>query len=282
MEKKSYVIVVGNEKGGSGKSTLSMHLAVFYLYAGYKVATIDLDGRQGTITHYIENRVRYASETGVDVPLPEHLVVTPGQFSSKRSSAEDERQLDAEIMAMRQDYDIIIIDTPGTYNHLSNAGHKNADILLTPVNDSLIDIDVIASVDPYTKAFVAESQYSANIRRINDLRVKAGGRPFRWFVLRNRISSTDTRNKHEVDAILKRVEPELGFKYISGVGERVVYREMFLRGLTMFDLLKHRLDDIAISHIAAKNELMAILREIGIDLDHAEAPQPSGPSLRIS
>jgi chromosome partitioning protein len=266
MGKKSYVIVVGNEKGGSGKSTISMHLAVFYLYAGYKVATIDLDGRQGTITHYIKNRVRWSADHKIEIPVPEHLVVTPSQYSSRRSSVDDERQLDGEIAAMRGDYDIVIIDTPGTYNHLSNAGHKNADILITPINDSLIDIDVIAAIDPYSKDFVAESQYAANIRRIGRIRAKAGDDPFQWFVLRNRISHTESKNKQEVDMILRSLEGRIGFTYLPGLGERVVYRELFLRGLTMFDLLNHRLDEISVSHVAAKNELMMILRALGIPL----------------
>jgi chromosome partitioning protein len=266
MGKKSYVIVVGNEKGGSGKSTISMHLAVFYLYSGYKVATIDLDGRQGTITHYIENRVRWSSDNRIEVPVPEHLVVTPSQYSSRRSSVDDERQLDDEIAAMRGDYDIVIVDTPGTYNHLSNAGHKNADMLITPINDSLIDIDVIATIDPYSKEFVTESQYATNIRRINRIRAKSGSDPFAWFVLRNRISHTESKNKHEVDMILRSLEQRLGFTYLPGLGERVVYRELFLKGLTMFDLLNHRLDEISVSHVAAKNELMSIIRAIGIPL----------------
>ena len=130
MSENAKVLVIGNEKGGSGKSTLSIHLAIAYLYSGYKVATIDLDGRQGTLTHYIENRVKYSKEKNLNLPVPEHLVVTPSQFTNRKSSTEDEEQLDAEIKDLKNEYDIIIIDTPGTYNHLSNAGHKNADILI--------------------------------------------------------------------------------------------------------------------------------------------------------
>ncbi|MBP3616075.1 MAG: AAA family ATPase [Alphaproteobacteria bacterium] len=260
------VIVVGNEKGGSGKSTLSIHLAVSYLYSGYKVATIDLDGRQGTLTHYIENRVRYAEENKLDLPMPEHLVVTPSQFSNKRSSEEDEEQLDAEIQDLKNEYDIIIIDTPGTFSHLSNAGHKNADILVTPVNDSLVDIDVLANIDPNSKEIISESQYTENIREIQKKRADLGMADLMWIVLRNRISHIDAKNKREVDAILKRLQEKLGFTYISGIGERVVYREMFLKGLTILDLLKIGKEEISISHIAAKNELLAVLNTINIPL----------------
>ena len=258
------VIVVGNEKGGSGKSTLSIHLAVSYLYSGYKVATIDLDGRQGTLTRYIENRVRYAEENKLDLPMPEHLVVTPSQFSNKRSSEEDEKQLNDEIKDLKNDYDVIVIDTPGTFSHLSNAGHKNADILVTPVNDSLVDIDVIANIDPNTKEIISESQYTENIREIQKKRAELGKDELIWIVLRNRISHIDAKNKREVDAILKVLQEKLGFMYISGIGERVVYREMFLKGLTILDLLKLGEDEISISHIAAKNELLSVLNAINI------------------
>lgn len=266
MSNNSYVIVVGNEKGGSGKSTLSIHLAIAYLYAGYKVATIDLDGRQGTLTHYIENRIRYANDNHIKLPMPEHLVVTPSQFSNKRSSAEDEEQLDAEIQDLKKEYDIIIIDTPGTFSHLSNAGHKNADILITPVNDSLVDIDVIANIDPYTKKIISESQYTNNIRDIQKKRKELGKQDLRWIVLRNRISHIDAKNKREIDAILKLLQTEIGFTYISGIGERVVYREMFLKGLTILDLMEIGKDEISLSHIAAKNELLTVLNTINIPL----------------
>ena len=266
MSNNSYVIVVGNEKGGSGKSTLSIHLAIAYLYAGYKVATIDLDGRQGTLTHYIENRIRYANDNHIKLPMPEHLVVTPSQFSNKRSSAEDEEQLDAEIQDLKKEYDIIIIDTPGTFSHLSNAGHKNADILITPVNDSLVDIDVIANIDPYTKKIISESQYTNNIRDIQKKRKELGKQDLRWIVLRNRISHIDAKNKREIDAILKLLQTKIGFTYISGIGERVVYREMFLKGLTILDLMEIGKDEISLSHIAAKNELLTVLNTINIPL----------------
>ena len=285
MENTARVIVVGNEKGGSGKSTLSIHLAIAYLYSGYRVATIDLDGRQGTLTHYIENRVKYADEHGITLPQPEHLVVTPSQFSNRKSSAEDEAQLDAEIRDLKREYDIIIIDTPGTFSHLSNAGHKNADILITPVNDSLVDIDVLANIDPNTREIIDESQYTRNIRDIEKRRLELGKSPLNWIVLRNRISHIDAKNKREVDQILHRLQEKIGFNYISGIGERVVYREMFLHGLTILDLLKFHKTEISISHIAAKNELLTILNVINIPIrmeditSTSTTPQFTPPSM---
>ena len=56
----AHVIVIGNEKGGTGKSTVSMHLAIALLNMGQRVATIDLDSRQKSLTHYVENRRAWA------------------------------------------------------------------------------------------------------------------------------------------------------------------------------------------------------------------------------
>ena len=221
------VIVVGNEKGGSGKSTLSINVAVAYLYKGFKVATIDLDGRQGTITHYIENRVKFSNANDLNLPFPEHLVITPSQYMNHRTSWQDEAQLDNEIKELKRSYDIIVIDTPGTFHHLSNAGHKNADILLTPVNDSLIDIDVIANIDPETKELIGEAQYTKNIRDIQEKQRILNKPPLKWIVLRNRTSQINAKNKQEVDNILNSLQYKLGFTYMQGFAERVVYRDVF-------------------------------------------------------
>ena len=247
------VIVVGNEKGGSGKSTLSINIAVAYLYKGFKVATIDLDGRQGTITHYIENRVKFSNANDLNLPFPEHLVITPSQYMNTRTSWQDEAQLDNEIK------DIIVIDTPGTFHHLSNAGHKNANVLLTPVNDSLIDIDVIANIDPETRQLIDEAQYTKNIRDIQEKQKMLNKEPLKWIVLRNRTSQINAKNKQEVNNILTSLQNQLGFTYIQGFAERVVYREMFLKGLTIYDLLHLKSKELTNSHITAEKELNDIL-----------------------
>ena len=266
------VIVVGNEKGGSGKSTLSIHLAIGYMYAGYKVATIDLDGRQGTLTHYIENRINFCKSNQTVLPIPEHLVVTPQLFADEQGAQEDADDLDAEINNLKQNYDIIIIDTPGTYNHLSNAGHKNADILITPVNDSLLDLDVLAKFD-VPNNFFSKSHYAQNVEKLKGLVSGENNldqiiaKNFRWIVLRNRVSHVDANNKREVDKMLKYLSEKMGFEYLSGIGERVIYREMFLKGLTISDITNNKKlsSGISLSHVAAKNELNSVMTAIGIE-----------------
>ncbi len=266
------VIVVGNEKGGSGKSTLSFHFAVAYMYSGYKVATIDLDGRQGTLTHYIENRINFCKSKNMVLPIPEHLVITPQLFSDEIAAKEDMEDLDYEIDSLKNNFDIIIIDTPGTYNHLSNTGHKNADILITPVNDSLLDLDVIAKID-VEKNILEKSHYTKNVEKLNSRinnpeigqEIKQN---FKWIVLRNRVAHIEANNKKEVDKMLKYFSEEIGFKYLSGIGERVIYRELFLKGLTISDIVNEPLlqNKLTISHIAAKNELTTVMNTIGIPI----------------
>src|SRR3954447_22314176 len=51
-----HFIVFANEKGGTGKSTTAVHTAIALAASGHKVAALDLDSRQRTMTRYFENR----------------------------------------------------------------------------------------------------------------------------------------------------------------------------------------------------------------------------------
>ena len=139
MPKQPRIVVFGNEKGGTGKSTLAMHLVVALLTRGFKVGTIDLDARQGTVTRYIANRRRYAERKGLAIPMPTHVAVLP------QPGQDEEAELD-KALAQLADNDVIVIDTPGHDSALSQLGHARADILVTPINDSLIDFDVLAQI----------------------------------------------------------------------------------------------------------------------------------------
>src|ERR1700749_4640486 len=75
IPRSAHVIVLGNEKGGSGKSTTAMHVAVALLKAGQRVATIDLDSRQKSFTHYVENRKAWAERTKLALEVPRHYNV---------------------------------------------------------------------------------------------------------------------------------------------------------------------------------------------------------------
>src|SRR6202161_1045436 len=75
----AHVVVLGNEKGGSGKSTAALHIAVALMKAGQRVATIDLDCRQQSFTRYINKRRAWARRTGLDLQIPVHRRIGLGE-----------------------------------------------------------------------------------------------------------------------------------------------------------------------------------------------------------
>ncbi|KAA5605349.1 ATPase [Roseospira marina] len=268
------VVVVGNEKGGSGKSTVAMHLLIGFLRAGFTVGSIDLDARQGTLTTYVTNRESYARRFELSLPMPIHQSIhLTGQ------EAGDRNRLDDAVGGLLAECDLVLIDTPGADNHLSRAGHTHADILVTPLNDSFIDLDVLAKVDPETMRILRPSHYSEMVWDIKKQRGQRDGRSIHWVVLRNRLSQLDARNKRDMEGLLRDLSRRIGFQLIEGLCERVIYREMYLKGLTLLDLREKGTDiTLSMSHIAARQELRRLLDALGVPQaapDSAEAALPS-------
>ena len=145
----AHVVVLGNEKGGSGKSTTALHIAVALLKAGQRVATIDLDGRQKSFTHYIENRRAWAERARIQLELPTHYCVERAESSSvEANEAKEVANFSAAISAIEHTHDVVVIDTPGSDTFLMRLAHSMADTLVTPINDSFLDFDVLAALDP--------------------------------------------------------------------------------------------------------------------------------------
>ncbi len=249
------IIVFGNEKGGTGKSTLAMHLIAALLHQGRSVGTLDLDARQGTLSRYVAHRRRTAA-TETWVPLPSHLAVMPDQDTSAV----------AEALAQLGGNDVIVVDTPGHDSILSQAGHTYADILVTPINDSLVDFDVLATVDPEKLTVARPSHYSERVWKAKQLRAKRDGGYMDWVVVRNRLGQLDARNKRQVAKLTAELARRIGFRVADGIHERVIYRELFLEGLTAEDLavLSHR-KTAAMSHVAARQEMRTLLAALGLD-----------------
>src|SRR5579862_8187854 len=82
------VIVVGNEKGGSGKSTIAMHIAIALIKSGQSIATIDLDSRQRSFTQYIENRRAWSERVGRELQTPNHLCIGENDFTKDAAGCE--------------------------------------------------------------------------------------------------------------------------------------------------------------------------------------------------
>lgn len=262
-----HIIVVGNEKGGTGKSTVSMHLTVGLLHRGLSVATIDLDARQATLSRYIENRRNNPKAVAAGLAVPEHVAIRASE-----DRAGDEGRLREAIARLRAAHDVVLIDTPGSDNYLSRVGHSYADTLVTPLNDSLIDLDVLAAVDPATMRILRPSHYSEMVWETKKQRALRGERgTMDWVVMRNRLSSLDARNKRDMHDLLETLSRRIGFRTVAGLGERVVYRALFLDGLTLLDLRDGDLGHgLSLSHVAARQELRALLH--ALDLPHRDAP----------
>jgi chromosome partitioning protein len=229
------VITVANEKGGSGKSTVAIHLAVAMLRAGQSVGTIDLDGRQRTFTRYIANRVEWARQCGKDLPVPQHVCI---EDESELSAADVQSALARKIEQLASDHSVIIMDTPGHNHPLTRFAHAAADTLITPLNDSFVDLDVLANVDPTTFTVTDVSHYARIVQEARRERRDAGKPETDWIVLRNRVSSTRSRNRRFVGDALLDLAQKLNFRLIDGFAERVIFREFFPRGLTAVDDLE--------------------------------------------
>jgi chromosome partitioning protein len=258
---KAHIIVVGNEKGGTGKSTLSMHIVVSLLQRGFKVASIDLDARQATLTRYLGHRINRPDRAELNLLVPDHVAIPP---TDDRDADED--RLRQAIATYGATHDVILIDTPGSDHYLSRLGHSFADTLITPLNDSLIDLDVLARVDPKTMKITMPSHYSELVWDTKKSRAMRGEKAVvDWIVLRNRLSSLNAKNKRDVERLLTDLAKRIGFRLVPGLGERVIYREMFLEGLTLLDMRKSGLlPNMSMSHVAARQELRTLVDALNI------------------
>lgn len=254
MNKNSNIIVIGNEKGGVGKTTCSMHILVGLLYNGYKVVSIDVDTYQKSLTSYVENRIKYNENKKEKVPSTEHYVIE----HSTEYDLQQKNFIDI-IEKVKDDCDFILIDTPGSNTKISGLAHTYADIVLTPLNDSFVDLDVIAKIDGKTLEMTRPSIYSEMLWKQKLERAKRDRRTIDWIVLRNRISSTYNSNKKRMELALDNTANRLGFKISPGFSERVIFKELFGDGLTLLDLIRiNKGKYFTSSHIAARQELRKV------------------------
>jgi len=260
-----YVIVLGNEKGGTGKSTTAMHLAVALLKCDFAVGTIDLDSRQATLSRYLENRAQTIAAGRDDLSMPRHHRLQRSSRSNRAAAAAEETERLTAALGEPGDLDFIVMDTPGSDSHLSRLAHEHADTLITPLNDSFLDLYVLAVIDHERRQVVAPSVYSQMVWEQDNRRTLSGKAPIDWVVMRNRLSHIDARNKRDVGALLELLAKRIGFRLVPGFGERVIFRELFVRGLTLLDSPSptHGAAPKP-SHLAAYGEIAMLLRAIGL------------------
>lgn len=274
----AHIIAVGNEKGGSGKSTTALHLAVYLLHQGYRVATVDVDSRQQTLTRYVRNR--RATMAGADrrVPMPKHVHLSTAWGDSVSENERAERDIFSRCMAgLRDEVDYVVIDTPGFDGNLARLAHGIADTLVTPVNDSMIDLDVLVRVDPVSGEPIETSPYARNVQRARAERRATGAPGIDWVLVRNRISNLGSRNASQVQGTMDRVAARLGCRVANGIAERVIFRSLFSIGMTVFDPLEPHLLGAApsMSHVNARQEYRDLVAALGLPMvapDSAAAP----------
>ncbi|MBS0559004.1 MAG: ATPase [Proteobacteria bacterium] len=263
MEPRSQIVVLGNEKGGSGKSTAAMHLIVALLRDGYSVGAIDLDARQATLTNYLAARGAFAQAKGIDLPLPQYEAVLRSDTDSRAAAEAEETERFNGALARLSGCDIVVIDCPGSDTFLSRLGHGHADTLITPINDSFVDFAMLAKVDPDNHDVVHPSIYSEMVWQARKRRFSRDRGRIDWIVMRNRLGATEARNKRDVGATLDALAKRIGFRTVKGFGERVIFRELYLQGLTLMDVREAGLGiQMGMSHIAARNEVRALVGAI--------------------
>jgi chromosome partitioning protein len=259
------IIVMGNEKGGSGKSTTAMHLITALARAGHPVGALDLDLRQTSLFRYLDNRESYMQRHGIELPMPRRVLLEPSAIDSRNiAEAEEKRRFEAAITDLSASCSYIVIDCPGSYSVYSRLAHAIADTLVTPLNDSLIDFDMLARLDPATGAIKGPSVYSEMVWKARQARAATGRRPTDWVVLRNRMSTLDAKNKRRVATALQELARRIGFRLVPGFSERVVFRELFLSGLTLLDLRENDPSAITMSNIAARQEVRDLVRALDL------------------
>jgi chromosome partitioning protein len=268
--RSAHVVVLGNEKGGCGKSTTAMHVTVALMLAGQRVATIDLDSRQKSFTHYVENRRDWSARSGLRLELPTHFCIARG-FGVRVDEVEGQEfaAFAEAVSAVENSHDFVVIDTPGSDSYLMRLAHSMADTLITPLNDSFVDFDVLGEVDPASFETIGVSHYAAMVREARRQRRLVDGGMTDWVVVRNRLSTMGSRNKRLVGEGVYELARQLGFRHIDGIAERVIYREFFPRGLTA-------LDDVSedgsgqrstLVHDTARAEVNALIDALRLPID---------------
>lgn len=259
----AHIIVVGNEKGGAGKSTVTMHIATALSRMNHNVGAIDLDLRQQTFGRYCINRQTHIDEIEIQLkspkfyPLPEVDITTVPEGENVF-----DHRLSAVISEMEQACEFILIDCPGSHTRLSQVAHSLADTLITPLNDSFVDFDLLARIGPDGESIEGPSVYSEMVWHARQLRAQASLTPFDWIVLRNRLGAQQMVNKQKMERALDKLSKRIGFRISPGFSERVIFRELFPRGLTLLDLKDIGVRQLNLSNIAARQELRDLIKTL--------------------
>jgi chromosome partitioning protein len=263
---RASVIVVGNEKGGAGKSTVAIHTATALMHAGASVGVLDLDLRQQSFSHFFASRRAWLGANDAVAPMPlEHALSADGAALAKASDEETLARFAEAFEDLSERADFLVIDTPGSDTAISRAAHGRADLIVTPMNDSFVDFDMLGVVDPVTLELKRHSLYSETVWNSRKARAATDRKTIDWVVLRNRLAATEARNRKRLDERVQALSRKVGFRVGPGLRDRVIYRELFPFGLTVADLSPTiRPVAMSLQHVAARQELRALMAALGL------------------
>jgi chromosome partitioning protein len=248
-----------------------MHVSTALARLGHTVGVIDLDLRQRTLARYIENRQARVHPRAFE-PAKPRFQELPEIDRASLGEGENiyDRRLSMAVSALERDCGFILLDCPGSHTRLSQVAHSLADTLVTPLNDSFVDFDMLARVDPATNTILGPSIYAEMVWSARQLRAKAGLEPIDWVVVRNRLGAQQMHNKKKIGDSLDALAKRIGFRTAPGFNERVIFRELFLRGLTLLDLKDIGVKQLNISNVAARQELRDLMNALklpGVQVD---------------
>lgn len=262
-QRRGHIIVFANEKGGVGKSTTAFHTCIALCNAGESVAALDVDLRQLTLHRALWARQESERDFGVSLPTPEQIMLVQ----------QNENELETKLQMARIHHSFIIIDVGGHDSPIARRAIFMADTIVTPVNDSFIDLDMLGRIDPRTGDLKILGNFARLVEHLKEPGVALRPRALDWVVMQNRSRNFATRNERKVLEALEKIAPVAGFRLVPGLRERVTYRELFPMGLTLFDL--EAIPGLSKLQPNAREEIWAMLRALNLPsaaLNRAIAP----------
>ena len=214
--------------------------------------------------------------------MPDHFAIARGEGARvDENEAMEFSGFAAAINEVEHSHDFVVIDTPGNDTYLMRLAHSMADTLVTPLNDSFLDFDVLGTIDPATFEVTGASHYAQMVRYARRQRRIVDGGLTDWIVVRNRLALLGSRNKKLVGECLDRLGMRLGFRPTEGFSERMVFREFFPHGLTALD----NLDEATLgqrpnlSHLTARQEVRRLIEALKLPSTSAGGAVPRrGPN----
>jgi chromosome partitioning protein len=207
------VISVTNLKGGVGKTTVSVNIAVGLALKDYSVCLVDSDREQRSATEWRDNRT---------VASPQITVVSVS-----------EKQFTSEIKALRDKFDIVLIDGVPQLSELAQYTIGVSDLVIIPITPSLIDY---RGFETFYKKY----------KEIKTMKEEMGGR-VKGAVLINRVQRN--RLVNEIPDAVQSYDITL-FK--SRLVDRLAYKDTFTEGLSVLEYKDEK----------AKEETRLLIEEI--------------------